>query len=132
MLENLVAAASDVDVVFEHHVGALVKASVLSYDCRASLGSMLLNFQIDLSEEIDGVGLGVLVFRIARRFSLGKYQLEMEIVLVVVIRLSGSIESEHAEVVRRSESPRKHFRVHTTDGWFTSRCARLYSVSWCA
>ena len=76
MLENLVAAASDVDVVFEHHVGALVKAIVLTYECRASLGSMLLNFQIDLSEEIDGVGLGVLVFRIARRFSLGKYQLE--------------------------------------------------------
>ena len=115
MVETLVAAANDVDVVFEQHVGvALVKAIVLTYECRASLGSMLLNFQIDLSEEIDGVGLGVLVFRIARRFSLGKYQLEMEIVLVVVIRLSGSIESEHAEVVRRSESPRKHFRVHTT------------------
>ena len=114
-METLVAAANDVDVVFEQHVGvALVKAIVLTYECRASLGSMLLNFQIDLSEEIDGVGLGVLVFRIARRFSLGKYQLEMEIVLVVVIRLSGSIESEHAEVVRRSESPRKHFRVHTT------------------
>ena len=100
MVETLVAVANDVDVVFEQHVGvALVKAIVLTYECRASLGSMLLNFQIDLSEEIDGVGLGVLVFRIARRFSLGKYQLEMEIVFVVVIRLSGSIESEHAEVV---------------------------------
>ena len=94
MVETLVAAANDVDVVFEQHVGValhFVKAIVLTYECRASLGSMLLNFQIDLSEEIDGVGLGVLVFRIARRFSLGKYQLEMEIVLVVVIRLSGSI-----------------------------------------
>ena len=105
MLENLVAAASDVDVVFEHHVGALVKAIVLSYDCRASLGSMRLRFQIDLSEEIDGGGFGVLAFWIACRFSLGKYELEMEIVLVVVSRLSGWIEMEHAEGVLRSESP---------------------------
>ena len=100
LVETLVAAANDVDVVFEQHVGvAPVKAIVLTYKCRASLGSMPLNFQIDLSEEIDGVGLGVLVFRVARRFSLGKYQLEMEIVFVVVIRLSGSIESEQLLMV---------------------------------
>ena len=82
MLENLVAAASDVDVVFEHHVGVLVKAIVLNYDCRASLGSMRLRFQIDLSEEIDGVGHGVLATRIEHRVSLEKHELEMVIVLV--------------------------------------------------
>ena len=41
MVETLVAAANDVDVVFEQHVGvALVKAIVLTYKCRASLGSI--------------------------------------------------------------------------------------------
>jgi hypothetical protein len=56
LLENLVAGASEGDVIFEHHVAVFVKAIVLSYDCRARLGSLLLRVQIDLSEVIDGVG----------------------------------------------------------------------------
>ncbi len=115
MLENLVAGASEGDVVFEHHVAVvvLVKAIVLSYDCRASLGSILLRVQIDLSEEIDGVGHGVLAVRIEHSALRFKRRLEMVHALEVVSRLSGSIESEVAEGVLRSESPRKALRVQT-------------------
>jgi hypothetical protein len=112
-LENLVAGASEVDIVFEHHVGVLVKAIVLRYDCRASLGSMQLRVQIDLSEESDGVGHGVLAVRIEYSALRWKRELEIEHALEVVIRLSGSIESEVAEGVLRSESPRKALRVET-------------------
>ena len=104
-MENLVAGACEFDVVFEHNVGVPVKAIVLRYDCRASLGSMQLRVQIDLSEESDGVGHGVLAVRIEYSALRWKRELEIEHALEVVIRLSGSIESEVAEGVLRSESP---------------------------
>ena len=82
-MEKLIAAANEVDVLFEHHVGfVLVKAVEITDDCRANVGSMRLRFQIDLSEEIDGVGHGVLATRIEHRVSLEKHELEMVIVLV--------------------------------------------------
>ncbi len=85
MLENLVAGASEGDVVFEHHVAVFVKAMVLSYDCRASLGSMLLCVQIDLSEQIDGVGHGVLAVRIEHSALRLKRELEIEHALEVTV-----------------------------------------------
>ncbi len=115
-MENLIAAVNEVDVLFEHHVGfVLVKAGEITDDCRANVASMRLRFQIDLSEEIDGVGHGVLAIRIEHRASLAKHELEMVILLVVVSRPSGSIESEVDAGVLRSESPRKLLGCRTTD-----------------
>ncbi len=108
LVVNLIAGASEVDVLVERHGGcALVKAFEVSDDCRANVASMRLRLQIDLSDEIDGVGQRVLAIRIEHRLSLAKHELGMVIVLEVVSRPSGSIESEVDGVVVRSESPRK-------------------------
>ena len=115
-MENLIAAANEVDKLFEHHAGfAFVKALEITDDCRANVASMLLRFQIDLSEEIDGVNQGVLAIRIEHRTSLCKPELEMVILLVVVGRPSGWIESEVGGGVLRSESPLKLLDCRTSD-----------------
>ena len=115
-VENLIAAANEVDKLFEHHAGfAFVKALEITDDCRANVASMLLRFQIDLSEEIDGVNQGVLAIRIEHRTSLCKPELEMVILLVVVGRPSGWIESEVGGGVLRSESPLKLLDCCTSD-----------------
>jgi hypothetical protein len=117
-VESLIAASNEADVFFERHVGfALLKAFEITDDCGANVGSMRLRFQIqiDLSEEIDGVGHGVHAIRIEHRVSLAKHELEMVIVLVVVIRPSGSIESEVDGGVVRSESPRKVLECRNID-----------------
>jgi len=89
LVVNLIAGANETDALVERHGGfALVKAFEIADDCGANVGSMRLRFQIqiDLSEEIDGVGHGVHAIRIEHRVSLAKHELEMVIVLVVVIR----------------------------------------------
>ena len=118
LVVNLIAGANEADVLVERHRGfALVKAFEIADDCGANVGSMRLRFQIqiDLSEEIDGVGHGVHAIRIEHRVSLAKHELEMVIVLVVVIRPSGSIESEVDGGVVRSESPRKVLECRNID-----------------
>ena len=71
LVVNLIAGASEGDVIVERHVSfALVKTFEVSDDCRANVASMRLRLQIDLSDEIDGVGQRVLAIRIEHRLSL--------------------------------------------------------------
>ena len=113
---NLIAGASEVDVLVKRHVGfVLVKALEVSDDCRANGASLRLRLQIDLSDEIDGVGQRVLAIRIEHRLSLAKHELGTVIVLEVVNRPSGSIESEVDGGVARSESPRKLLGCRTIE-----------------
>ena len=116
LVVNLIAGASEGDVIVERHVGfVLVKAFEVSDDCRANVASMRLRLQIDLSDEIDGVGQRVLAIRIEHRLSLAKHELEAVIVLEVVSRPSGSIESEVDGGVARSESPWKLLGCRTIE-----------------
>ncbi len=68
-LENFIAAANGCDVIFRHPVGivSFLKAVVLCDQCGANRGTMRLRFQVGLSEEIDGVGHGVVAIRIEHR-----------------------------------------------------------------
>ena len=108
LVVNLIAGASEGDVIVERHVGfALVKALEVSDDCRANVASMRLRLQIDLSDEIDGVGQRVLAIRIEHRLSLAKHELELVIVLEVVSRpvvKLAAVESELRRQLRRVET----------------------------
>ena len=105
---NLIAGASEVDVLVERHVGfVLVKALEVSDDCRANGASLRLRLPIDMFDEVDGVGQRVIAIRIEHRQSVAKHELATVIVLEVVSRPSGCIESELDGGVARSESPWK-------------------------